>query len=42
MNKEQQYFVADVQDLTEKDDDELVDIETFEEGAERSPAPPER
>ncbi|XP_060790376.1 MAX dimerization protein MGA a isoform X2 [Neoarius graeffei] len=41
MNKEQQYFVADVQDLTEKDDDELVDIETFEEGAEESPAPPE-
>ncbi|XP_026789858.3 MAX dimerization protein MGA a [Pangasianodon hypophthalmus] len=36
-NKEKQDL-----DLTEKDDDELVDIETFEEGAEKSLAPPEQ
>lgn len=35
-NKKKQEFIdAHVQNLTEMDDDELVDIETFEEGAEK-------
>lgn len=33
--KERNKQNAEVKDLTEKDDDELVDIETFEEGAEK-------
>lgn len=35
-NKKKQEFIdAQVQNLTEMDDDELVDIETFEEEAEK-------
>ncbi|XP_047677052.1 MAX dimerization protein MGA a isoform X2 [Tachysurus fulvidraco] len=33
---------AQIKDLNEKEDDELVDIETFEEGVEKIPPPPEQ
>lgn len=43
MNKKTQGSVdAHAQDLNEKDDDELVDIETFDPGAEKSLAHPEQ